>query len=38
MAERRWIAETLFDAEGFRMSYAAERVLQVLGLTQEAAQ
>ncbi len=27
MAERRWIAETLFDAEGFRMSYAAERVL-----------
>jgi spermidine synthase len=27
MAERRWIAETLFDAEGFRMSYAADRVL-----------
>jgi spermidine synthase len=27
MAQRRWIAETLFDAEGFRMSYAADRVL-----------
>jgi spermidine synthase len=27
MSEQRWIAETLFDAEGFRMSYAVERVL-----------
>ena len=27
MAEQRWIAETLFDAEGFRMSYAVDRVL-----------
>lgn len=27
MAEKRWIAETLFDDLGFRMSYAAERVL-----------
>jgi spermidine synthase len=27
MAEKRWIPETLFDALGFRMTYAAERVL-----------
>jgi spermidine synthase len=27
MAEKRWIAETLFDELGFRMSYAVERVL-----------
>ena len=27
MAEKRWIAETLFDAQGFRMTYAIERVL-----------
>ena len=27
MAEQRWIAETLFDAEGFRMSYAVDRLL-----------
>ena len=27
MAEKRWIPETLFDELGFRMSYAAERVL-----------
>jgi len=27
MAKRRWLSETLFDAEGFRMSYAADRVL-----------
>ncbi|MCC6888824.1 MAG: polyamine aminopropyltransferase [Hyphomicrobiales bacterium] len=27
MAEKRWIAETLFDPEGFRMSYEVERVL-----------
>jgi len=27
MAEKRWIAETLFDELGFRMSYAIERVL-----------
>jgi spermidine synthase len=27
VAEKRWIAETLFDNLGFRMSYAAERVL-----------
>lgn len=27
MAEKRWIHETLFDSEGFRMSYAAEKVL-----------
>ena len=26
MAEKRWIAETLFDELGFRMSYAVERV------------
>jgi spermidine synthase len=26
MAEKRWIAETLFDELGFRMSYAIERV------------
>src|SRR5476649_428406 len=26
MAEKRWIAETLFDARGFRMTYAIERV------------
>src|SRR6202047_1429614 len=26
MAEKRWIAETLFDELGFRMSYAGERV------------
>jgi len=27
MAEKRWIAETLFDELGFRMTYAVERVL-----------
>jgi spermidine synthase len=27
VAEKRWIAETLFDHLGFRMSYAVERVL-----------
>ena len=27
MAEKRWIAETLFDPEGFRMTYEVERVL-----------
>ena len=27
MAAKRWIAETLFDDLGFRMTYAAERVL-----------
>ncbi len=27
MAEKRWIAETLFEPLGFRMSYEAERVL-----------
>lgn len=27
MSEKRWIPETLFDALGFRMTYAAERVL-----------
>ena len=27
MTKRRWIAETLFDAEGFRISFAADRVL-----------
>ncbi len=27
MAEQRWIAETLFESDGFRMSYAAVRVL-----------
>ena len=27
MAEQRWIPETLFDPEGFRMSYAVEKVL-----------
>jgi spermidine synthase len=27
MAEKRWIAETLFDDLGFRMTYAIERVL-----------
>src|SRR5580692_10868032 len=27
MAEKRWIAETLFDELGFRMTYAIERVL-----------
>jgi spermidine synthase len=27
VAEKRWIAETLFDELGFRMSYAVERVL-----------
>lgn len=27
MAEKRWISETLFDDLGFRISYAAERVL-----------
>jgi spermidine synthase len=27
MAEKRWIAETLFDQLGFRMSYQIERVL-----------
>ena len=27
MAEQRWISETLFEPEGFRMSYAVEKVL-----------
>jgi spermidine synthase len=27
MAEKRWIAETLFDDLGFRMTFAAERIL-----------
>jgi spermidine synthase len=27
MADKRWISETLFEAEGFRMSYAADKVL-----------
>jgi spermidine synthase len=27
MVEKRWIAETLFDEQGFRMTYAIERVL-----------
>jgi len=27
MADKRWIAETLFDAHGFRMTYAVKRVL-----------
>jgi spermidine synthase len=27
MAEQRWIPETLFDPEGFRMTYAVEKVL-----------
>jgi spermidine synthase len=27
MAEKHWIAETLFDPEGFRMTYQVERVL-----------
>jgi len=27
MAEKRWISETLFDEQGFRMSYQVERVL-----------
>jgi spermidine synthase len=27
MADKRWIAETLFDELGFRMTYAVERVL-----------
>ena len=27
MAAKRWIAETLFDSEGFRMTYEVERVL-----------
>jgi len=27
MAEQRWISETLFEAEGFRASYAVEKVL-----------
>ena len=27
MAEKRWIAETLFDPEGFRMTFEVERVL-----------
>src|SRR5438128_6646353 len=30
MAEPRWIAETLFDALGFRMTFAVERVLYEL--------
>ncbi|MPZ41584.1 MAG: polyamine aminopropyltransferase [Rhizobiales bacterium] len=29
-AKKRWIAETLFDPEGFRMSYEVERVLYEL--------
>src|ERR1700746_4061916 len=27
MAEKRWIAETLFDDLGFRMTFAAEQIL-----------
>jgi spermidine synthase len=27
MAEQRWISETLFEPEGFRMSYAVKRVI-----------
>jgi len=27
MADKRWIAETLFDARGFRMTYEVERVI-----------
>src|SRR5947207_7141569 len=27
MADKRWIAETLFDELGFRMTYAVDRVL-----------
>jgi spermidine synthase len=27
MAEKRWIAETLFDPEGFRMTYEVDKVL-----------
>lgn len=27
MAEQRWISETLFDPDGFRMSYAVDKVL-----------
>jgi spermidine synthase len=27
MANQRWISETLFEADGFRMSYAARRVI-----------
>ena len=30
MAEKRWIAETLFDPEGFRMTFRAEKVLYEL--------
>ena len=30
MAEKRWIAETLFETQGFRMTYAIERVLYEL--------
>src|ERR1700724_4859093 len=26
MADKRWVAETLFDAQGFRMTYAIDRV------------
>lgn len=28
MAEQRWVSETLFNPEGFRASYAVEKVLQ----------
>jgi len=27
MTDQRWIPETLFDEQGFRMTYAVERVL-----------
>ena len=27
MADKRWIAETLFDELGFRMSYRVDKVL-----------
>ncbi|HXN42726.1 MAG TPA: polyamine aminopropyltransferase, partial [Xanthobacteraceae bacterium] len=30
MAAQRWIAETLFDELGFRMTFAVERVLYEL--------
>jgi len=30
MAEKRWIPETLFDPEGFRMTFAVEKVLYEL--------
>ena len=32
MAEKRWIAETLFDDLGFRMSYQVDKVLYDFGM------